>query len=88
MLCNSHCVCFPSKHLPPKLECRFESWWRLEFLGFSRAFSEAHCRGFFPLLHRLIVSGNEVKTEINGISTLSDIIVELSLCTVYNTFCA
>ena len=31
MWCSGHHVWFPSKHLPPLLECGFESWLGLEF---------------------------------------------------------
>ena len=53
------------------LECRFESWLGLEF----KAFVVWHClnlvvKGFLyvlqfpPILHRLVVSANEIKLEM------------------------
>ena len=46
-------------------------------------FSEARCRGFLlvlqfpPLLYRVMVSANKIKTKINAISALSNLIAKL-----------
>ena len=76
------------------VECRFESRLGLEFSGFSMwHFLKLVVRDFLrvlqfpPFLHRLMVSANKDKAQINVISTLSNLIAELSLRTTWHTAC-
>ena len=68
--CNGKHVCISS--LPPILECGFESQLGLEFSVFSMwHFHKLVVRGFLrvlwfpPLLHRLMVSANKIKLQLN-----------------------
>ena len=71
------------------LECGFESQLGLEFSGFSMwHFLKLFIRGFLQvlwdlsLIYRLMVSAN----KINVISTLSNVLAELSLHTMFHMY--
>ena len=82
-------VCFPS--LPPMLLCMFKSRLGLESSGFGLwHFLKLITRGFLravrfpPFLHRLNGSANKIKVKQNVISTLSNLIAELSPRTTWH----
>ena len=88
--CNGLHVCFPN--LPPMILRGFESRSELESSGCSMwHFLKFVARGFLrvlrfpPLLHRFNGSANKKKkAQINAISTLSNLIAELSLRTKWH----
>ena len=73
-------VFFPSKHLPPKLECGIESLSEFKVLDFSMCQFLELVIGVFlwvlcsaALVDQLMVTANEIKVNIHALSTLSEL---------------